>query len=63
MKPKPEKRCKECKRLFAKPEAFRVHKLISGRCRNEDELKAAGYALTTKGWLHGMGRSVNNKGD
>jgi hypothetical protein len=49
--------------MFAKPEAFRVHKFISGRCRNEDELKAAGYALTTKGWLHGMGRSVNNKGD
>jgi hypothetical protein len=63
MKPKASRRCSECKQLFAKAESFRIHKLVTGRCRTEDELKAAGYTPTANGWLHGMSRSVNNKGD
>jgi hypothetical protein len=48
------RKCKECKRVFAKAESFRIHKLVTGRCRTEDELAAAGYTLTKTGWLHSM---------
>jgi len=56
VKLKRERRCSECWHLFASPESIRIHRLIGGRCRTEDELKAAGYSWTPRGWLQGAGK-------
>lgn len=50
--PSKVRRCAECKRVFANPESFRVHRIVGGRCRTEDELKAKGYVEAPKGWMH-----------
>jgi len=50
--PKKVRRCAECKRVFANPESFRVHRIVGGRCRTEDELKAKGYVESGGKWFH-----------
>jgi len=46
------RRCKECKQIFAAPDAFRLHKRMDGNCRSLEALVAVGYKQTPKGWLH-----------
>ncbi len=46
------RRCKECKQIFAAPDAFRLHKRVDGNCRSIEGLTAAGFRQTPKGWLH-----------
>lgn len=46
------RRCGECKRTFANPESFRVHRIVGGRCRTEDELKTKGFVEVPKGWMY-----------
>lgn len=46
------RRCTECKRVYASPEAFRMHKYRGGGCRTEAALMACGYAETPTGWVH-----------
>lgn len=50
--PKKVRRCAECKRVFANPESFRVHRIVGGRCRTEDELKAKGYVESGGKWIN-----------
>jgi hypothetical protein len=45
------RRCTECKRTFASPETFRVHRHKGSVCRTEEALVASGFRLTPKGWL------------
>jgi hypothetical protein len=46
------RRCTECKRVYATPEAFRMHKLAGVGCRPIEALRAIGYVETDKGWRH-----------
>lgn len=45
------RRCSECKRVYATPEGFRMHKYRGGGCRTTEALTAAGYAETPSGWM------------
>ena len=47
-----QRRCTECKQVFASPDAFRLHKRVDGNCRSIEALVAAGYKQTPKGWIH-----------
>lgn len=46
------RRCKECKQVFATPDAFRLHKRVDGNCRTIEALVAVGYKQTPKGWIN-----------
>lgn len=46
------RRCKECKQVFATPDAFRLHKRVDGNCRTPEGLAAVGYKQTPKGWIN-----------
>ena len=48
--PKKVKRCSECKRVFANPESFRMHKLKGIGCRTVEGLIARGYVETDGKW-------------
>jgi hypothetical protein len=46
------RRCGECKRVFANPESFRVHKLKGIGCRTDEGLKAKGFIESGGKWIH-----------
>ena len=50
--PKKVRRCAECKRVFANPESFRMHKLKGVGCRTVEGLIARGYVEIDGKWMN-----------
>ena len=46
------RRCAECKRVFANPESFRMHKLKGIGCRTAEGLIARGYVEIDGKWIN-----------
>jgi hypothetical protein len=57
-----QRRCKDCKELFATPASFVNHRRIGGACRSVENLPDAGFIKTANGWyLDKLVREIRSK--
>ena len=45
-----QKRCKDCKQIFATPSSFMHHKRVGAVCRPVEMFGEAGFVMTKNGW-------------
>ena len=57
-----QRRCKDCKELFATPASYVNHKRIGGACRPVEDLPDASFVMTKNGWyLDKVVREIRGK--